>query len=251
MSSPFEVDLGKRGMASPLGTSTSGLTETARRTFGIKEEGKETNMPVKETEDMPVVEVQSNMTITAPKRFWEVFGAFNISLRVKDTPEIILNLERILELWSTLDKEFAEELAVSDEASPEQVSFIRQLCATVGEDVPENIKEMTKAEASVVINNLMKDRDGRGQTRGTSRESSTRRSTPRREFRSSRQSDTDGGRYSRKPGGYNRRPGQDNPATNRQKDYIERLCRDAGEDVPEELDDFTYAEADAFIKARV
>lgn len=249
MSSPFEVDLGKRSMASPgQRSSTEGLTETARRTFGIKEEGKETDMPVKETGDMPVVEVQSNMTITAPKRFWEVFGAFNISLRVQNTQEIVANLERILELWGTLDKEFAEELAVSDEASPEQVSFIKQLCATVGEDVPDNIKEMTKAEASVVINNLMKDRDGRGQqSRGTGRESSTRRSTPRREFRSSRQSNADsgGGRYSRRSGG------RDNLATNRQKDYIERLCRDAGEDVPEELDDFTYAEADAFIKARV
>lgn len=237
--SPFEVDL------TQVDIPSTGLTPEAEKAWGFKvSEDKEVKVAKEEmVEGVAVAESSDkpNMTVDSPRDLWDALGHIQLSLTVKNIEGIKQSVSACVELWDALRDDFSDVIeATKEEAnriSSEQVGFITQLCEELEEDEPENLGEMSKAEASTLIRDLMKKRDT--EARPARRVSSTRptRTASRSEVQPSRGGDR--GRQMSNPHA---------SITNPQLDLIEKICGRNDMDVPEDVEEWTKKEASDWIQ---
>ena len=265
MATPFEVSL-----EGDIEHPEAGMTVEAANAWGFGDTEAETKeVPevvrratkaedVEEPEEEAVVSLPvdgPNMTVNSPRRLWDAFGCIQLSFRVdpeEGTEGVKAQVGVVIDLWAELEEEYADEIAAVAEAAnaitPAQVAFINRLCDEADEDVPEDIKDLGKDEASVLIQELKgkanEDEKPARRSSGRSSGRSSKRSSSRSSGRSSGRR-SGGGRSSSSRGGRSRGGGK---ATKKQTDYLERLCDEADEDVPEDIDDLSGKEVSDLIQ---
>jgi len=221
MTSPFEIDIGGDI------PDTEDLSQEAQELWGIKKEQEVESMVTKvEPQEEKVVNSYPTLTIDSPKEMWDVLGHIAINCTATTEEAILQNVAAAQKLWATLREEFADEFEEVARkkllASDGQRGFLADLYEQAGEEVPDDLEDMTKAEASREIQRLQ------GDSAPQARQS---RSTGRSRGGSRQQS---GGFTLKNP---------DAPASDAQLDKLEDLAKKAGEDLPDGYEDFTMQEA--------
>lgn len=264
MASPFEVNLD-----GDIEQPEVGLTEEAAEAWGFDPTKRDPDEVAEEVQEMAgrtarakaveeevdeaaVVEApptHHNMEVDSPKELWDAFGHIKLYFHVDPAlgaDGVSAQVGACIDLWAELKEEYADEIAeqaeVANAISPAQIAFIKRLCDEADEDLPEGFEDLGKEEASQLIQELKgKAGDEAKPSRRSSRSSgrSSGRSSSRRS--SKRSSGRSSGR--RSSGG--RSGGK---LSDKQRNYIEQLCDEADEDVPEDLDDLTGKAASELIQ---
>ena len=185
----------------------------------------------------------ANMEITSPAHLWNL-GAVRIHLQVSNFMEAAAMVGQCQEMWRRLEEGYAERIeeveALKNRVTLPQIEMLEDLAGQVGEDVPDNIEEMSKTAASKLISDWMQQVKGGGGDRQQSRRPSRNARRPQRSSSGAQRS----GRSRRNDGGGS---GGDS-ITAAQKRYIRQLCSQVDEDVPEDVDDMTKREASDYIQ---
>lgn len=192
----------------------------------------------------------SNMVIRSPAHLWRL-GSFELSFHVRNLQEAAALVGEAQELFRNLAKGYAERLDEVEEfenrVSLAEIELIQNLSGEVDDDTEYDFDQMSSTTAKNIIRILLdKKRSGEKESRST-RSSRGRGSSSRRRS-SSRSSSTRRGSSRSSKGNYdNDAPGS---ITERQKTYVSREL-DNGEpwpeDAPDEVDDWTYNQASAFL----
>lgn len=180
----------------------------------------------------------SSLEINSPSSLWPL-GAIKLHvagpLFLADVRNARAEAAELFEeMWGSL---------VSSETPPtlKAVNYAKSLVVKAGEDVEEYAwADMTATEVSGLIQEFGAEKEeeklkSRGKRRAAKR-SGSGRGKPRRASKSSSSS----GRFTIK--------NPNAPATDAQLSKIEQLCKDANEDVPDDLDELTKGEASDVIQ---
>jgi len=197
---------------------------------------------------MPVGE--QNMEITSPAHLWPL-GAVRLRFVVNNMMEAAAMVGQCQELWRNLETGYGDRIdeveALENRVSMAQLGLMEQLAEQLGTDLPEGYGEMSKGEASQLIDQMIKERDAQQQAPSRDRRSSGRRSSGRRS--SGRRSSRGGSR----PSSNRRQQQYDNDApggiTPNQARYVRSLYGQLGEVPPAGLEDFSFNEASAEIES--
>jgi len=224
----------------------SGLSSQAQETLFGRQTKQEPEEEPQEEVPMPVGE--QNMEITSPAHLWPL-GAVRLRFVVNNMMEAAAMVGQCQELWRNLETGYADRIdeveALENRVSVPQLELMEQLAEQLGASLPDGYGEMSKGEASRLIDEMMKERDAQQQapTRGRrasgrrptgrSRRSAPQRSTPRRRSGGRQQYDNDA------PGGI----------TQNQARYVRSLYGQLGETPPAGLEDFSFNEASAEIES--
>ena len=130
-----------------------------------------------------------NITIHAPKDLWPL-GSVELhgNLMTGHTLAAVVDfVDQAQEVWNELREAFAEKLKESDFITAKQITFVRQLAEEAGEKVPDNIAELSKADADIAIKKLKAltnqgGRPSRGDGSRTSRRDDRRQSNTQQRF---------------------------------------------------------------------
>lgn len=203
-----------------------------------------------DSEEVPMPEGQPNMEISSPAHLWGL-GAVRLHFVVRNMEEVAAMVGQCQELWRNLEVGYADRLdeieAIGNRVSIAQLELLEQLAEEAGEDLPEGYAEMSKGEASRLIDQFIKQnrqeeepaRPSRGGRRRATQTRSSRRSSSRRASRRS-----SGRRSSGRSEYDNDAPGS---ATSKQKGWVAELYDMLGEAPPEDLEDLTFNEASQLI----
>jgi len=256
MSGQFEVNL---GAVPERKVDASNLSQAARTLWGFDEKEGEVTAETKagvhvvggtavEAQVVPVTPTKEccederyNMVVDSPKELWDVVGHLNLSFHVDSWKDVQERVEGCAELWDSIRETYADRIAAMAEeaakASPSQVTFIRQLSETLGEDVAD-IAAMTKEEASAMIEALIAKRDAqKGRPAATPPERAPYLATAQ---------------ATRAPSsGFSRGGGGTKPMSDKQAKLIQDLCGRGNMNLPDGFDTFTSTQASAFIQSRI
>lgn len=215
---------------------------------GLSPEAEEVLFPPQKKEGGEVVEekVQSvsetpNMEITSPAHLWNL-GAVKLHFVVRNMQEAAAMVGQCQELFRNLEKGYADRIEEVEELKNRvtlpQLEMLEDLAEQRGEELPDDYETMSKTQASKLISEWMQPAGG-----GQSQERSSRRSRRSSGARTTRRTRrTSSFRSSR------RSSNSDDGITSAQMRYIRRLCRDLGEDVPDDLASMTKQEASDLIQ---
>jgi len=256
MRNPHEIDVSKEDIA------TGGASQAEAEFFGLTKPEEEESMPATrrsvtrrrepetETEER-TVDRTVTMVIHTPRHLWGL-GATQFHFHnVESTDEAFELFGKMQDDFEWMQNEFADRLAdvaaLENRISEAQKELLGTLAEETGENLPD-LTDYSKTEASKLIRELLAARGATPQTtpqKTSSRRSSTRRRpTSRSRTSSSRSGGRRGssGRGGRKTGGGSRRGNFNNDApgsaTDKMKDFLLDLCKQAGVDAPtnDELD---------------
>jgi head-tail adaptor len=141
-----------------------GLSEQAKALIGIQ---KEATVVKTMTDEMPQAAVVSGqgkvvvepagfeMVIDSPKEYWDAVGHVQLKFVVKDYDEVLAKIGECTAVWAAIKEDFAEEFAKADAMSPAQATLLKRLLGV--KDLSEADAALSKADASVKIEGLMKD----------------------------------------------------------------------------------------------
>jgi hypothetical protein len=105
------------------------------------------------------------MTIDAPKELWEAVGHIQLEFIVADYDEVMAKIGELTGLWAAVKEDFAEEFAKADLISDKQVSLLKRLLGV--KELSDEMKALSKDDASVKIEELMKEKPSAGASRST------------------------------------------------------------------------------------
>lgn len=265
-SNPYEVDVSKEDIA------TTPASQAEAEFFGVRRKEEEESMPAaRSRQTSKVVEEVAEsseglvtMVIHTPRHLWGL-GATQFHFSITTTDEAFEALGKMQENFEWMEDAFADRLAdvaaLENRISEAQKELLATLAEETGEDLPD-LTDYSKTEASKLIRELMAAREPKPQRTRTSRSRSTSHRPTRRSRTSGgraqgRSSRTTGGRGGGRTGGGSSRRGRGNfnndapgGATDKMKDFLLDLCRQADVDAPtdDELDNqMTYNEVSAEI----
>lgn len=214
---------------------------------GLSPEAEEMLFPSRKKEGGEVVEEKAqavnempNMEITSPAHLWNL-GAVKLHFVVRNMQEAAAMVGQCQELFRNLEKGYADRIEEVEElknrVSLAQIEMLEDLAEQRGEELPEDLEEMSKTAASKLISDWLQEMGG-NQSRGRSSRRSRRASSARTARRTRR---TTSYRSSRRSSGGDK-------ITSAQKRYIRRLCGDLDMDVPDDIDDMSKSEASDYIR---
>ena len=273
MNNPWEVDVSKEDIAITDETSDAEAeffgvhtnTGSNKSAFSTKEEER---MPAARTRrTSKVVEEEAvsgenlvTMIVHTPRHLWGL-GATQFHFSVSTTDEAFEALGKMQENFEWMEDAFADRLAdvaaLENRISLAQQELLNTLAEETGEDLPDDLTDYSKTEASKLIRELMSQRESKpqrtssrrgvrvGSSRGAGRSSTRSRPSARPKRR------TGGGRGGRRTGGGRRQFSNDAPgsATEKMQDFLVDLCRQANVEAPtdDEFGTLTFNEVSAEI----
>jgi len=214
-------------------------------------------MTTENTADQPAEEQPQetpghNLIVHSPKFLWDL-GAFEIRFHINNLVEVPDIIGDCQQMFADIQETFADRLkdveAMENQITPAQLRKLEELADEQGTDLPRNVDELSKTDASKLIDKMMAESGGsRRQSRGRSRGNSG--GYNRNNYSSSRSGGYNrggGGGYSRGNNGRNRND-PNRGITPGQQRFIADLCDERGMDIPEDLDQWVFADADAYIQ---
>ena len=269
MSKPWEVDVSKEDIA-----STSGASQAEAEFFGLTKPEEEESMSAARTRRTRQVEKSSvgkgdegmvTLVIHSPRHLWGL-GSMQFHFSVATTDEAFKIVASMQENFEWVEDEFADRLAdvaaLENRISEAQKELLITLAEEAGENLPDDLTDYSKTEASKLIRELLEARESKpqrtssrrgvrvGSSRGAGRGSTRSRPSSRTRTSSSRKR-TGGGRTGRRTRGGPKQFNNDAPgsATPKMQDFLVDLCRQAGTDAPtdDDFDTLTFNEVSAEI----
>lgn len=210
----------------------AGLSKSARTLWGFPEEEVKV---AEQVQDSP--QANYNMVVDSPKELWDVVGHVNLSFYAASWKDATERIKGCVALWDSVREQYADRIAAMAEkemqATPSQLSFLRQLRTELGESLLPGAENMTKEGASAMIEDLVAKRDARRQPAGPTMVplSAPRASAPAPQA------------PSRFPRG-----GGSKPMSDKQASLIQDLCSRFNRALPEGFEMFTSADASGFIQ---
>lgn len=282
MSSPHEIDLEREDIDIPdLDSGLSKETEKAwdwktdlDKDVAEKPEVEEvTKKKTKREERIMSAETEEhNMEVMTPAHLWDL-GATKFRFHIETLSEALQIMEQMQVYFEDLEEEFAERLqdikTLADKATDAQIKFLIRLYEEAEEDYDkEEIAELSKLDISERIQEMLDDqkahkarRPARKKTRKTGGSRSRRsyddeeEERPRRKKKSKKRRSSNRRKTSSK-GSKKYDNDEEGSRTDKQAVLVEKLCDEADEDiwpddVPGDLDDWSFQQATDFISETI
>lgn len=93
------------------------------------------------------------MRLDSPKDLWDAVGHVCFVFRVPDLDEALVKVGEGVAFWAAVREDFATEFAKADVMSEKQANMLKRLMGV--KELPEAVLALSKADASVKIEELM------------------------------------------------------------------------------------------------
>jgi len=183
MSNPWEVDVSKEDIA-----TTDRTSQAEAEFFGLQKKEEESMPAARSRRTAKVVEGEivegglaqvtgPNLIVNSPRHLWGL-GSFKIHYRVADAEEMADALQDAQDFFEWAEDEFADRLgdvaALENTVTLAQRELLTTLAEEVGEELPDDLTDYSKTEASKLIRELISQGESKPQRASSRKSSSTR-----------------------------------------------------------------------------